>query len=297
MAFLKQLPDDAGFRRSARYQILAAIALQKQMPIDFDAYFEKFPRVHPEGDIKRNDEPDDDLDGISLVMKRPMEQVKEVVKWAMESRGDRDLMAAVAQWAKLAGEEETKRTAMKRLWAMAPLEAIAWMHQLKFSYEEKREVMKEKKEEEVEKETDFGDVKNVIAMGRWKGIDAMMSKLPYVKKSKLRNFGECYRVMKELGASEEQRKAFVEKGKEFFFFFDEYVLYCCCVCFYSCTNWCGAITHLRNETRCLDIEWPKLSLRLWEPCVWRRRIMGMSGSDQTNCTELSTETILMTNDL
>lgn len=29
---------------------------------------------------------------VSLVMKRPMEQVKEVVKWAMESRGDRDLM-------------------------------------------------------------------------------------------------------------------------------------------------------------------------------------------------------------
>ena len=53
------------------------------MPIDFDAYFEKFPRVHPEGDIKRNDEPDDDLDGVSLVMKRPMEQVKEVVKIAI----------------------------------------------------------------------------------------------------------------------------------------------------------------------------------------------------------------------
>lgn len=34
---------DAGFRRSARYQILAAIALQKQMPIDFDALFREVP--------------------------------------------------------------------------------------------------------------------------------------------------------------------------------------------------------------------------------------------------------------
>lgn len=267
------------------------------MPIDFDAYFERFPRVHPEGDIKRNDEPDDDLDGVSLVMKRPMEQVREVVKWAMESRGDRELMAAVVQWAEMAGEKETKRTAMKRLWAMAPMEAIAWMHQLEFSDEEKREVMNETKEEEVEKETDFGDVKNVMAMGRWKGVDAMMDKLPFVKKSKLKEFGECYRMMKELGASEEQLKTFVEKGKEFFFFFDEYVPYCLCVCFHSRTDWCGATTPLRNETRCLDIEWPKSSLRLWEPCVWRRRIMGMTTTNQANHIVSSTEIIPMINDL
>lgn len=266
--------DDDGFLKSSRLQILAAIALQKQMPIDFDAYFERFPRVHSEGDMKCNDEPDDDLDGVSLVTKRPMEQVREVVKWAMESRGDRELMAAVAQWAKMAGEEATKRTAMKRLWAMAPMEAIAWMHQLEFSDEEKRDVMGERSEEEVEKESDFGDVKNVMAMGRWKGVDAMMGKLPFVKKSELEDFGECYRMMKELGASEEQQKAFVEKGKEFFLFFDEYVLYCLCVCFHSRTDWCETIRPLGNETQCLDIEWPKLSLRLWEPCVWQRRIMG-----------------------
>ena len=197
-------------------------------PFDMKDYLKHYKPIHLTGDIKKADEPDNDIDGFSLASQpRPLLGVMKVALRLLKiGTHDREAMEIVLAWGAAVKNMATVKNALSALMKIHPLKAVSWAQKvvnLGLMKEIPKDLIGEKTVDEYIASADYTQMQSVIALGELKGVSAMMDQLKNVQRCTIEEWCECYCLLKRLEGTEEQKKVFMERATKFYLFFEEYL--------------------------------------------------------------------------
>ena len=192
-------------------------------------YLKEFKPIQMVGDVKKADEPDEDIDGFTLASQpRPLLTVAKVALQLLKmSTEDREAMEAVLSWGAAVKNTTTVKNALTALMKLYPLKTAHWIQYLSNSGVITEEVVKEYLGDQTVDELivngDYSQMQNVLALGELKGVSALMKQLKSVERCTIEEWKDCYCLLKRLNASEGEMQVFMERVKELYPFFEEYL--------------------------------------------------------------------------
>ena len=197
-------------------------------PFDKTEYLKHFKPIQVNGDIKKADEPDEDINGFILAAQsRPLLAVMKIALQVLKiGTNSREAMETVLSWGAAVKNAATVKNALAVLMKMYPLKAIWWAQQLVSEgviSEIPKELVGEKTVDDFIAIADYAQMQNVIALGELKGVSAVMDQLKNVQRCTIEEWSECYCLLKRLNCAEEDMAVFMERAKEFYIFFEEYL--------------------------------------------------------------------------
>ena len=156
------------------------------------------------GDVKKADEPDEDIDGFTLASQpRPLLTVAKVALQLLKmSTEDREAMEAVLSWGAAVKNTTTVKNALTALMKLYPLKTAYWIQYLSNSGVITEEVVKEYLGDQTVDELivngDYSQMQNVLALGELKGVSALMKQLKSVERCTIEEWKDCYCLLKRL---------------------------------------------------------------------------------------------------
>ena len=197
-------------------------------PFDKTEYLKHFKPIQINGDIKKADEPDEDINGFILASQsRPLLTVMKIALQVLKiGTNSREAMETVLSWGAAVKNATTVKNALAGLMKMYPLKAVWWAQQLVSEGvipEVPKELVGEKTIDDFIATADYTQMQNVIALGELKGVSAVMDQLKNVQRCTIEEWSECYCLLKRLNCAENDMAVFMERAKGFYLFFEEYL--------------------------------------------------------------------------